>query len=124
MDDAYAMTQVVFRFHQLDPPPPGEINPNDDLMEGTSLPPKKLKLEEELAELREKEKLGQELAAERGRLEKFALQEKDDPKAAEKQLTDLVAFLMKVQSQNWTAYPIPDMLQTMKRWGFTVDVSN
>jgi hypothetical protein len=83
MDDAYAMTQIVFRFHQLDPPPPGEINPNDDLMEGTSLPPKKLKLEEELAELREKEKLGQELAAERGRLEKFALQEKDDPKAAE-----------------------------------------
>jgi hypothetical protein len=84
-----------------------------DLTEGTSLPPKKLKLVDDLAEPQKAEEVGQ--AKERLLTSDLSVDE-----AAERRLSDLVAFLKKVQSQNWTVRPDPAMLYTMKRWGFNV----
>jgi hypothetical protein len=127
MDDTYAMTQVVLNFHNLQPPPSklgeGESKPSKDMTKGTSLPPKKLKLEDENAVLwREKE-----LIAERDKLQAFAPQVDDDhPRAAEQAaenlLTELIELLTKAMGANWTICPKAILLLNMKRWGF--DVSN
>jgi serine/threonine protein kinase len=145
MDDVYAMTQVVLSFHKLRPPlskfDVGKRKPSEDLTEGTSLPPKKLKLEDELAKREElfakreelfakREELfakREELAAERDELQSFAPQVDDDhPRAAEQAaenlLTALIELLTKAMGANWTICPQDILLLNMKRWGF--DVSN
>jgi serine/threonine protein kinase len=89
------------------------VQEDEDLTEGTSLPPKKLKLVDDLAEPQKAVEVGQ--AKERLLTSDLSVDE-----AAERRLSDLVAFLKKVQSQNWTVRPDPAMLYTMKRWGFNV----